>query len=145
MTRQNVAVALPAALLVTIACCQIALTRTSSLSPWKGGGFGMFASLDGMGFRSVRLFVEAPSRSEELAVPDSLAGDAMKVAALPTERALRSFAGRVLERERQRQRPADSVRVEVWRTSFSPTLESTSTRLSTLTREADAHLAGTIR
>lgn len=105
----------------------------------------MFASLDGVGFRGVRLFVQGPSRSEELAVPDALAVDAMAVAVLPNERALRSFAGRVLERERQRQRPADSVRVEVWRTSFSPTLESTSTRLSTLTREADAHLAGTTR
>ncbi len=145
MTRQRVAIALPAAVLMTIACCQIALTRTSRLSPWKGGGFGMFASLDGIGFRSVRLFVDGPARSEELTVPASLAADAMKVAALPTERALRSFAGRVLARERQKQRPADSVRVDVWRTSFSPTLESSSTRISTLTREADAHLAGTPR
>ena len=145
MTRQRIAVALPAAVLITVACCQISLTRTSRLSPWKGGGFGMFASLDGIGFRRVRLFVEGRSRSEELAVPDSLAIDAMKVAALPTERALRALGGRVLTRERQKQRPAGSVRVEVWRTSFSPTLESSSTRISALTREADAHLAGTPR
>ena len=50
-------------------CC---LRRRRGLSPWKGGGFGMFASLDARPFRYVRIFVEAPGRSEELAVPPSL-------------------------------------------------------------------------
>src|SRR5262245_43294741 len=110
------AVGLPAVLLVSVACCQIALTRTLQLSPWKGGGFGMFASLDGLDFRHVRLFVESPGRSEELALPDSLETRAKKVAVLPTRRSLESLARRVLARERRLNRPATRVRVEVWQT-----------------------------
>ena len=34
------------ALLLAIASAQMLLARTSDLSPWKGGGFGMFASVD---------------------------------------------------------------------------------------------------
>ena len=38
-------VALPL-LLTSVACRQIVLVHTAGLSPWHGGGFGMFASLD---------------------------------------------------------------------------------------------------
>jgi hypothetical protein len=33
-------------ILVTIACMQIGTARFGTLTPWKGGGFGMFASVD---------------------------------------------------------------------------------------------------
>jgi hypothetical protein len=39
------------ALLVCIACSQIVRAHTGTLSPWKGGGFGMFASMDAPGMR----------------------------------------------------------------------------------------------
>jgi hypothetical protein len=51
----RVAIGLPTALLLLVACAQMILTRTDHLSPWKGGGFGMFASVDGLPFRWVRL------------------------------------------------------------------------------------------
>lgn len=38
--------AIPAVLLVAVAVCQVTAARTNTLSPWKGGGFGMFASID---------------------------------------------------------------------------------------------------
>jgi hypothetical protein len=34
--------ALPAVLLAVVATAQLALTQVALLSPWKGGGFGMF-------------------------------------------------------------------------------------------------------
>lgn len=34
-------------LLITVACAQLLLSHTLHLDPWKGGGFGMFATLDG--------------------------------------------------------------------------------------------------
>ena len=43
------------------------LARTAGLSPWKGGGFGMFSTTDDAGRRRVRVFVSAPERSEEIA------------------------------------------------------------------------------
>ena len=44
--RARLARWLPAALCLGIAVTQIALTQLAGLSPWLGGGFGMFASLD---------------------------------------------------------------------------------------------------
>ena len=57
---------------MAVASVQVVLTRTSGLSPWKGGGFGMFATTDGLAFRHVRLTVDAPGRSEQLIISPSL-------------------------------------------------------------------------
>ena len=38
---------LPAAVLIATAGRQIVLARTAHLTPWSGGGFGMFATTDG--------------------------------------------------------------------------------------------------
>src|SRR5262245_2192837 len=62
----------PAAPLLAVAVTQVVLARVADLSPWKGGGFGMFATNDGAAFRYVRLFVDAPGRSEETHVTESL-------------------------------------------------------------------------
>jgi hypothetical protein len=43
-----------AVLLVLVALRQIALSQTRGLSPWKGGGFGMFSTLDRAETRLVR-------------------------------------------------------------------------------------------
>ena len=110
----------PAALLVVVASGQMVLAHTAMLSPWKGGGFGMFASLDARPFRYVRMFVRAPERSEELAVPPSLEHMAASVEILPTTAQLERLAHAVVARERRRQRPVDEVRLELWRIEFAP-------------------------
>lgn len=112
--------ALPAVLLTIVATTQIVLTRVTMLSPWKGGGFGMFATLDGRPFRYARMFVRAPERSEELAVPPSLEELVASVEILPGDRQLDRLARAVVARERRRGRPADEVRIEVWRVEFAP-------------------------
>src|SRR5688572_14619899 len=47
----------PAAVLVGVALFQMALATFGTLSAWKGGGFGMFAALDGDNTRSLHYFV----------------------------------------------------------------------------------------
>lgn len=143
-SREDLAVVLPAALLALVACTQIALTFLTPLSPWKGGGFGMFASLDSLQFREVRVYVEGPDRSEELALPDSLLLPANRVAVLPTARAMDRLASHVFAREARRGTPADRVRVEIWKTTFSSTLESTSLKIAARTVQ-DARLARSAR
>ena len=59
----------PPLLLFVMAVIQIALARTADLTPWKGGGFGMFATLDHAAYRAVDIVVDAPDRSEALEVP----------------------------------------------------------------------------
>jgi hypothetical protein len=69
MIPARLAIAAPPLLLVAVAALQMSLALTAQLSPWKGGGFGMFASNDGLPFREVRVLISAPTRSEELTVP----------------------------------------------------------------------------
>ena len=130
-----VAIALPTVLLLTVASAQMVLARGAHLSPWKGGGFGMFASVDGLPFRWVRLYVFAPERSEELAVPSSLEDQAHRVVTWPHERAMQGLARAVIAREQRHHRPVDTVRVEIWRADVSPSLDVSETlvRHTTLT------------
>jgi hypothetical protein len=110
---------LPAAVLLVVASMQVVLTHTSGLSPWKGGGFGMFSTSDDAGHRQLRIFVSAPGRSEELAIPPSLEDDAGRAAVLPSDARLSRLAQRVADRERRHQRPVDTVRIETWRTVYA--------------------------
>lgn len=110
---------LPASLLVAVAGAQVMLATTAGLTPWKGGGFGMFATTDDGGRRYVRIFVSAPERSEEITVPPSLSDAARRAAALPGDTQLARLARGVVDRERRRQRPVDVVRIETWRIEYA--------------------------
>ena len=48
---------LPITLLVLIASLQFVLAHTKDLSPWKGGGFGMFSTVDSPGARKLRVYL----------------------------------------------------------------------------------------
>jgi hypothetical protein len=130
---------LPSALLIAVALVQIFLAYRTGLTPWKGGGFGMFSTTDGTGFRSVRLFVEAPDRSEELEIPPSLEDLADRAQAHPSTTQLDRLARATVAREQRKKRPVETVRVEVWRIDFAPeTLLST----SRLLRQHQFHVPG---
>ena len=55
------------ALLIAIACLQFYLVQTQGLTPWKGGGFGMFSTVDSGGARFLRIYLT--SQDQETAVP----------------------------------------------------------------------------
>jgi hypothetical protein len=129
--------ALPALLLVIVASTQIIWSRTLGLTPWKGGGFGMFSSLDDAAFRFVRVVVEAPDRSEEIEMAPSLEDAAARAVTLPSAYRLERLAVAVAARERRNRRPVTVVRVEVWRQDFDRvTLRATERRMRTLTYRA---------
>jgi hypothetical protein len=140
--RQRWRTILPVALLVSVACVQIILTRTSGLSPWKGGGFGMFSTTDDSGRRRVRVFVSAPDRSEEIAITPSLEDAAARAAVLPGDRQLTRLARRVIDRERRYHRPVQTVRIETWRIVYAPgTLAATPNLTREFTYRVDATAA----
>lgn len=58
-------------LLVLVAVRQIALSQKYSLSPWKGGGFGMFSSLDRAETRLVRCDLVIDSSRTPIHLPRS--------------------------------------------------------------------------
>jgi len=112
--------------LIIVSIVQVFLAMTASLSPWKGGGFGMFATLDGTAFRHVRIFVESKERSEELEIAPSQEWAAARGELFPSDRMLTGLAQTVVAREKRYGRPVETVRIEVWRTEFSPaTLDAT--------------------
>jgi len=106
------------ALLVAVASTQIALSRTVDLTAWKGGGFGMFATLDHAGHRGVDILVEAPDRSEALQVPASIEEAAARAAACPADWTLRTVAEAVVARERRYHRAVSRVTLTFWRADF---------------------------
>ncbi len=122
--RARLLAAIPPALLAVVACVQITLTRFTLLAPWKGGGFGMFATSDDIPNRSTRVLVNALGRSQDLEVPPSLVDRATACEAFPTERCLAGLARRLADAERRQGQRVSSVRLQVWRTEFAPvTLE----------------------
>jgi hypothetical protein len=121
---------IPAIVLLVVAAVQIILAKTADLSPWKGGGFGMFATTDGTAFRHIRIFVEAPERFEELDVAPSQEFAAARAQLFPSDALLMGLARAVANREQRYGRPVAMVRLEVWRTEFAPiTLDPADHRL----------------
>jgi len=109
---------LPSVLLVVVAGTQIVLARTAGLTPWKGGGFGMFSTLDHGAYRGVEAVIEGPNRSEALEIPPSLEELAARAATCPTDWLLRQLAERIVSRERRYERSVSRVTLTAWRTEF---------------------------
>jgi hypothetical protein len=118
--RWTIAATLPAVLLVCVAVRQIHLARSAELTPWKGGGFGMFSTTDGLPQRSVLVLAQAPDRSETLDIPDELQALVNKAAALPGDRQLERLARGIAKHERESGRPLASLDLFVRRTRYSP-------------------------
>ena len=128
---------LPASLLCVVAIAQIALAARGGLTPWKGGGFGMFSTLDHGAYRGVDVLIEAPNRSEQQDIPPSLDELAARSAAYPGDVLLRPLAEGIVARERRYNRPVSRVTLTVWRTEFDPlTLEAAERPLRTFVYDA---------
>jgi hypothetical protein len=110
---------LPALLLAAMFVFQIGLVRLTALTPWKGGGFGMFSTLDHSAFRRLAVVVEGPDRSEAVEIPPSLERAAARAVACPADWLLRDLAAGVAERERRLEHPVSSVAVTLWRVDFA--------------------------
>jgi hypothetical protein len=107
---------LPPSLLFLVALGQVYLAHTADLTPWKGGGFGMFSTNDGES-RRVEVWVIGPQGERQIEVPSYDRG-AMALAAFPTVERLNEFGRRVGESERSRGLEVERVRVAVWRPDF---------------------------
>ena len=122
---------LPPALLLLVGSSQVFLAKTQALSPWLGGGFGMFASVEDRRHRHLHLIEERPGVVRELAVPESLRDPLRRALAHPTDRRLRDLARQVASESGLR---ANAVlRLELWQTRYAAdTLLPTSQPLRTL-------------
>src|SRR5262245_64929455 len=100
---------LPPVLLLAIFASQIVLVRTVALTPWKGGGFGMFSTLDHGAYRRVSVIVDAPDRSERVEIAPSIEEEEARAVACPSDRLLRRPALAVAGRERRHGPPVPAM------------------------------------
>jgi hypothetical protein len=126
--------ALPAALLVAVALAQIALARHAALSPWLGGGFGMFASTDGWGRREVRAVALREGMRRPLAPMRDAPAASRRAAALPSEAHLRALARELAGLPGRDEAPLRAIELEICGVRFErDTLEPRPFRLRALT------------
>lgn len=111
---------LPSLLLVLVAAHQLALTRSDGLSPWSGGGFGMFSTTDAGATRHLHAFVIRTGIEREVAVPAALRSAERRALALPSDARLAALARRLAELPTPDTGPAIGVRIQVWRKQFDP-------------------------
>ena len=105
------------ALLLALALAQIGGWLAFDLSPWKGGGFGMFSTNDHGAFRQVRVVEVAAGSERRVALPEELERLVRHVREVPREANLRRLGAALREHS-----PRLAVlRVEVWRTEFAAT------------------------
>ncbi len=115
----------PAAILCLVATVQIALAQLGGLSPWLGGGFGMFATIDSRSERHLAALLETPGLRRPVRIPGELEDLALRTRVLPTEARLRHFGARLLAYEEERLgMPGGRLTLQLWRTRRDPeTLE----------------------
>jgi len=110
---------LPALLLCVVALHQIWLAHHAHLSPWNGGGFGMFSSTDVFARRHLHAWLVAPGYRQELEVPRGLDEDMRRVLALPTDARLHELGKRLLAVYPDASH-ADALTLTVYATRFDP-------------------------
>lgn len=73
----------PGVLLIVLAS-HVSLRASSDATPWKGGGFGMFSTIDSPGTRIVRVELQSDLGAVPVAVPDRLEDQVAGVRAAPS-------------------------------------------------------------
>ena len=111
---------LPVALLVAVALFQLTLAHTLSLSPWSGGGFGMFSSLDHGSQRHLHAFIVRPGLRREILPPRALTSQIARARALPSEGRLHRIATALADFPTPDHGRPTAVQIQVWSTQFDP-------------------------
>jgi hypothetical protein len=101
------------ALLIVVAIQQVALASLLCLNPWKGGGFGMFATTDRGGLRDVRAFALTPQGEARLRIPPELETQRLRVRDLPTDAALLQLGRNLLAQLPAEMGGRPAIRIEV--------------------------------
>lgn len=126
---RRVASTLPALLLLAIASRQVWLVAHEDLSPWSGGGFGMFSTTDAGPTRHLHAFVVRPGLLRELTLPSALDTRVRTALVLPSDANLRALAREVATLPTPDHGPASGVRIQVWQVRHDPVTLAPSSRL----------------
>ena len=109
---------IPCLILVAVALHQLFLAHTAGLSPWSGGGFGMFSTTDAGATRHLHAFVLRPGILREIEPPRKLDELVRRALTLPSDSNLGALAAAIAEVPTPDYGPPTAVRVQVWATRF---------------------------
>jgi hypothetical protein len=105
---------------VAVALHQIWLAQASGMSPWLGGGFGMFSSFDGWSHRHLRAYAVRPGVRRELVVPERLYPEVTAALALPTDAYLERVAEELVDEPTPDEGALEMIVVQVFRPRLDP-------------------------
>jgi hypothetical protein len=97
-----------------VALHQLWLVERAELSPWCGGGFGMFSTTDGWGTRHLHAVALSPSFRTTLEIPRELEEDASRALALPSAARLRALAAALAEHAPRDLEAPEAIRIDVF-------------------------------
>jgi hypothetical protein len=98
---------------------QVYLTRTEHLTPWKGGGFGMFSTNDDPS-RQVHVWIVGQEGEKKVELPEGSWSEAALTATFPSQGRLTKLGRRIAAIERAEGEAVSGVRIQIWRSVFSP-------------------------
>ncbi|MGI9264572.1 MAG: hypothetical protein ACR2QU_06575 [Gammaproteobacteria bacterium] len=133
MLTGSVAVWLPTVILATVAINQIRLSQSESLSPWSGGGFGMFSTTDSPDNRHLHAVIQNDALRREVFLPQELATPVLRATTLPTRERLGTLAAELALAETDGTIAWDEIELQVWSIDYQP--ESLAPHGRLLTRE----------
>jgi hypothetical protein len=103
-----------------VALHQLWLVEREAMSPWCGGGFGMFSTTDGWGTRHLHAVAEGPAFRASLEIPSELDEELQHALALPTQERLLDLARALAERtDFDLERPR-TIRIDVFARRHDP-------------------------
>jgi len=128
--RLQAAWAVPAGVMLTVAAVHPFMVRHMGLSPWHGGGFGMFADLDSPNRRAITVRVTAGGESREMPARSlgSVGRWLHEAKALPTPYRLQRVARAVADIPAVHAGRPEAVEVVVWSLDFDPRENAVSRR-----------------
>lgn len=114
-----VALTLPSVCLVTVGGLQIGLAFGLDLTPWKGGGFGMFSTTDQPRVRFARI-VLLTDRGGEILLTQQRPADAprLRAASLPIRSTAEALARTAVVNARRSNPHVTGARIEIWKRDF---------------------------
>jgi hypothetical protein len=106
--------------LVLVAANQFRLAHTEDISPWSGGGFGMFSSTDAPNNRHLHAFVQNEGIRREVVIPDRLEVAVRRATTLPTTRRLGKLGEELASLESGGRIRWDEIELQVWALTYDP-------------------------
>src|SRR5215475_5037614 len=105
---------LPSVVLLLVAANKLRLVSTTALSPWWGGGFGMFATTDGWATRHLHVSTVHQGVRRKLSIPVTLRKEVERALTLPSDANLQSIAREIIDNSTSDERPFSALELQVW-------------------------------